>query len=458
MTMTTTHNSRLIARQHQQPSYSNEELASLVESNRVHRDVYLDPEIFELEMERIWGKAWVFIGHESQVKNPGDFISTTIGKEPVLMVRDKQGAVNVIYNRCGHKGAKVMAKPCGNTAMFRCPYHGWTFQLDGKLNATPHKCGYDNTDFDPTDPQYSMQPVARVESHRGFVFASLSPEGEDLKTFMGAALETIDNMADRSPEGEVEVVGACLPYFHDCNWKMFFENLNDAQHPMVCHASVGFATRKTVRQLPEGAPVPKEVEIISPFGSSYELFDDMGVTVMDNGHSFMGGKHSIHSAYSQIPGYMDAMIEAHGKEKTERVLGSNRHNTAIYPSFTIKDAVQIIRVVRPVAVDKTLIQTWHFRLKGAPEEMLHRTMTYSRLINSPASMVGPDDWDCYARMQESLHSNSADWVDMRRYIGQEESHDGVTRSKGTSDLSMRNQYKAWGNYMTQDQTPVQEAK
>lgn len=449
MTMTTTEKRRLIARQHHTPDYSQEELASLVEPNRVHRDVYLDPEIFDLEMERIWGQAWVFVGHDSQVKNPGDFISTTIGKEPVLMVRDKQGNVNVIYNRCGHKGAKVVGKACGNTALFRCPYHGWTFQLDGALNATPHKCGYENTDFDPTDPQYSMQKVARVESHRGFVFASLSPEGEDLKTFLGETLETIDNMADRSPEGEVEVVGNCLPYLHDCNWKMFFENLNDAQHPMVCHASVGFATRKVVKGLPEGADIPKEVEIISPFGSSYEFFDDMGVSVMNYGHSFMGGKSSIHAAYSQIPGYLEAMTEAHGKEKTERVLGSNRHNTAIYPSFTIKDAVQIIRVVRPVAVDKTLIQTWHFRLKGAPEQMLQRTITYSRLINSPASMVGPDDWDCYARMQDALHSHSAEWVDMRRYINQEEQQDGITRAKGTSDLAMRNQYKAWLNYMTQ---------
>ena len=399
-------------------------------------------------MQRIWHTAWVYVGHDSQVKNPGDFISTTIGKEPVLMVRDRDGQVNVIYNRCGHKGAKVVAQPCGTTAMFRCPYHGWTFKLDGSLNATPNKHGYDDTGFDLTNPQFSMQQVARVASHRGFVFASLAPQGDDLKTFLGATLQTIDNMADRSPEGEVEVVGTCLPYMHDCNWKMFFENLNDALHPMVCHASVGFATRKVVKQLPEGAAVPKEWEIISPFGSSYEFFDDMGVSVMKNGHSFMGGQSSIHTAYAEIPGYMEAMIASHGKEKTEKVLGSNRHNTAIYPSFTIKDAVQIVRVARPIAVDKTLIQTWHFRLKGAPEEILHRTITYSRLINSPASMVGPDDWDCYRRMQESLTSNSAEWVDMRRFIGKEEQQGEITRAIGTSDITMRNQYQAWLGYMT----------
>ncbi|TQV78941.1 Rieske 2Fe-2S domain-containing protein [Exilibacterium tricleocarpae] len=441
------HNNNLIAGDRLAPVYTTVELTGLVQKNRVHRDVYLDPAIFDLEMERIWARAWVYVGHASQVPDPGDYIGTSIGKEPVLMVRDKRARVNVIYNRCGHKGAKVATKPGGNTAMFRCPYHGWTFNLDGTLNATPHKCGYEDTDFDTSDPQFSMQPVARVESHRGFVFASLAAEGEDLKTFMGATLETIDNMADRSPEGEVEVAGACLPYLHDCNWKMFVENLNDAQHPMVCHASVGFATRALMKRLPAGAEPPKEAEIISPFGASYQFFDDLGVSVMPNGHSFMGGQQSIHSAYSDIPGYLDSMIAAHGRERTEQVLGSNRHNTTIYPSFTIKDAVQIVRVVRPLAVDKTLIQTWHFRLKGAPEAMLHRTMTYSRLINSPASMVGPDDFDCYNRMQESLCSNSAQWVDMRRYIGREETLGPITRAKGTSDLSMRNQYRAWLHYM-----------
>src|SRR5690606_13841309 len=137
-----------------------------------------------------------------------------------------------------------------------------------------------------------------------------------------------------------------------------------------------------------------------------------------------------------------------GEEKAKEILSQNRHNTIFYPSFTAKDAIQAVRVVRPIAVDKTIIETWHFRLKGAPEEMLKRTILYSRLINSNASMVGPDDWDCYARMQEALKSNSMEWVDMRRGIGKEEQDNQALRSFGTSDLSFRNQYRAWLSYMT----------
>ena len=428
-------------------SYSQQQLLALVEEHRVHRDVYLDPEIFQLEMERVWGKAWIYVGHESQVKEPGQFITTTIGAEPVVMSCDKAGKKHVMYNRCGHRGAKVCAQKSGKTSMFRCPYHGWSYHLDGKLNVIPHDCGYDNTNFDWDDPQFSMSPVARVESHRGFVFACQSAEGPDLKTFLGATIDTIDNMCDRSPVGEVEVVGKSLPYMHDCNWKMFIENLNDAVHPMVCHASVGHSAREVVGRLPEGTPTPREIEIISPFGGSYEFFDSLGSRTMDYGHSFMGGEASIHSAYSDISGYMESMVEAYGRERAEKILSQNRHNTTVYPSFTLKDVIQVARVCRPIAVDKTLVESWHFRLVGAPQEMLHRTITYSRLINSPASMVGPDDWDVYKRMQDSLHSDSAHWVDMRRFIGHKKSEGNLTVSPGTSDQTHRNQYMAWRDYM-----------
>jgi len=232
---------------------------------------------------------------------------------------------------------------------------------------------------------------------------------------------------------------------------MFIENLNDAVHPMVAHASVGKSARQLLASMPEGTEYPPEAQIIFPFGSAYELFDRMKVSTMPLGHSYMGGKESIHSDYSDVPGYMDSLIEGHGEDKAKSVLSQNRHNTTIYPSFTIKDAVQVIRVARPISVDKTLVQSWHFRLKGAPDELLHRTITYSRLINSPASMVGPDDWDVYKRMQECLHSDSADWVDMHRHFGRDELVDdmpGMKRAQGTSDLSVRNQYQAWVDYMT----------
>ena len=129
-------------------SYSNKQLRELIQPTRYSRKVYTDPEIFELEMERIWARSWIYIGHESQVPEPGSYVTLKYGKMPVVMVRDKNQKVHVLHNRCGHKGTKLVDQPCGKIGGFRCCYHGWTYRLDGKLLGVPHMAGYEGTGFD----------------------------------------------------------------------------------------------------------------------------------------------------------------------------------------------------------------------------------------------------------------------------------------------------------------------
>ncbi len=123
-------------------------IRALIEPDRVHRDIYIDPALFDLEMERIFGRAWIWVGHESQVKNSGDYVATTIGKQPVVMSRHSDGKVYVLYNRCGHRGAKVVGDREGNVRFFRCCYHGWTYRTDGTLRGVPMQRGYEGTSFD----------------------------------------------------------------------------------------------------------------------------------------------------------------------------------------------------------------------------------------------------------------------------------------------------------------------
>lgn len=425
-------------------------IRALVEPNRIHRNVYVDEEIFRIEMEKIWGYAWIYIGHDSQIPEAGDFITTDLGLDPVIMVRGDDAKVRVLFNRCAHKGAKVTGRACGHADSFRCPYHGWTYRNSGALRGLPARDGYADSEVKIGNREFGLQEVAQVDSIRGFVFASKSPEAPDLRTFLGETALTLENIADRAPEGAVQCAGGRLRYRHPCNWKMFVENLNDAMHPMVAHGSVGVAARKYLKSLPEGTPYPREAEILFPFGSSYEFFDKMGMTGLPYGHGYMGGEMSIHTDYADIPGYWDAMLKSYGEEKTKKILSSNRHNTIFYPSFTAKDAIQAIRVVRPRAVNETVIETYHFRLLGAPEEMFQRTILYSRLINSSSGMVGPDDLDCYQRMQQALQSSALDWVDVSRYQNAETQKDGVAKAVGTSDFTFRNQYAAWLEYMTRD--------
>ena len=430
---------------------SPEALKSLVEPARVHKDVYVREEIFKLEMERLWGQAWIYVGHESQVKSPGEYFTTTIGLTPVIMVRDTNGKdINVLVNRCGHRGALVCQARNGRAGngIFKCTYHGWMFRTDGSLRSQPSPAGYKDVGFDSSATEFGMPRVARTGQYRGFVFASLSATGPDLHSFLGEIRDTINNMVDRAPAGEVEVTGkTCHRFRHPVNWKFFTENLHDAMHPMVAHAGTSDAVRQYLEQLPpDHAPLP-EAEVIAPFGGSYDFFDRMGFVGLPRGHAYMGGKTSIFSHYQVYPDYLQTMEQAYGRARTEEILSFNRHNGLLYPSCTVRDNIQSIRVVIPVSVNETIIESWTFRLKGAPPGMLERTLRYSRLVNSPASMVGPDDLDCYIRIQESAAAGAIEWIDMQRHFGREVRDGERLTATGTSDLALRNQYTAWLEYM-----------
>src|SRR5436190_12165049 len=174
----------------------------LIRETEVHRDVYVDEEVFQLEMEHLFANTWIYVGHDSQVPNVGDYYGTTIGKQPVLMVRHSDGVVRVLYNRCPHKGTRITIDTCGNAGkFFRCPYHAWTFKTDGSLHFIPLRKGYEHTGLEQSHAVAGIPPVPHVKNYRGFVFAKMNDVGPDFYDYFGDSLSTIDNMVDRSPVG-----------------------------------------------------------------------------------------------------------------------------------------------------------------------------------------------------------------------------------------------------------------
>ncbi|HEX7383997.1 MAG TPA: aromatic ring-hydroxylating dioxygenase subunit alpha [Burkholderiaceae bacterium] len=422
---------------------------ALVRPDRVHRDLYIDPEVFALEQEHFFANTWNYVGHDSQIPKPGDYLTVDIAGRPLVAVRHTDGSVRVLMNRCAHKGSRLVSQACGHTGkFFRCPYHAWTFKTDGSLLSIPLKNGYEGTALGECEASKGLVTVKNVHVYRGFVFARINDAGPGFEEYFGDSLSSIDNMADRSPEGQLEIAGGCLRYMHACNWKQFVENLNDTMHPMVVHESSAGTAKSMWAGQPADAPKPMAVEQFVPFVSDYKFFEDMGVRVFDNGHSFSGVHFSIHSKYSTIPAYDAAMKAAYGEERAHAILGLARHNTVYYPSLTIKGAIQSIRVVRPIAVDKTLIESWTFRLKGAPDELLARTVMYNRLINSPFSVVGHDDLHAYRGIQEGLRASGNEWISLHRNHDPAEDGQKDVTAIGTSEISMRNQYRAWARYMT----------
>jgi len=425
-----------------------DQISALVQEDRVHRDLYLSEELFALEQRQFFANTWNYAGHASQVPNAGDYVAVTIAGQPLLVLRQADGSIRVLHNRCAHKGSQLFTDGCGNAGKFlRCPYHAWTYKLDGTPLAIPMKAGYEGTRLKECESGQGMEAVKNTAVYRDFVFVKLNDAGPDFEAYCGGALRAIDNLVERSPTGRLQVAGGVLRSVVRCNWKMYLENINDTVHPMSTHESaIGAANR--VWQEPAEAPKPMAVEQILPFGSGYDFFDRMGGRVYPHGHSVLGIHFSIHSAYGQLPEYEAAMREAYGPERAAEILERSPQNAILFPSLSVKSSPQAIRVIRPLAADRTLIEAWSFRVEGGPDVLLERALTYNRLVFSPMSMVAHDDLHLFESMQRGLASGRNEWVSLHRDFDRAELEPGPRDANGTSELLMRNQFRAWVHFMT----------
>ena len=424
----------------------------LVEPDRVHRACYTDEAVFDLEMERLFHKSWIYVGHESQVPNPGDFWTTMIGKQRMIMSRGDDGRVHVLYNRCPHRGALLCPEQHGNAGKaFRCSYHAWQFYMDGTVRQIPVRDGYDNTRMSMDSPDAQVKPAERSGAYRGFVFASLSKDGPDLETWLGGAKVAFDDMCDRAPEGEVEVVPNCFRVIQKSNWKIFLENQLDALHPSITHESTGVAASAVERDYEDrtGEKPPMSYGMLSAFSLPFEKWDSLETVGFPHGHCILQGYMGLRPRDPDTLEYEAVMEKAYGKARAEEILGVNIHHVLVYPCLSVQSPLQQLRAVRPLGADRTLTEIWHFRLKGAPEAIYRRALAYYYHVNSPSTMVNADDlhnfWSCH----QGLQLDGGEWVSFHRNAGQDTETDGVITSvTGMSEAPMRNQFRAWKEYMS----------
>lgn len=427
-----------------------QQAAALVQPTQVHRDLYLSPQVFELERRQVWARSWLFVGHDSQVPRPGDFITVDLAGQPVLMVRQPEGGVAVLHNRCAHKGAPLSTAACGHAERFlRCPYHGWAYALDGRLAGIPLKSGYEGGGFETCPARGGLTAYGEVAVHRGFVFARARGGGPPLAECLGELLSALDLLADRSPHGRLRVAGGVLRTEFRANWKIYLENINDAFHPVTTHASATQSAQGAWGTPPEGTPVPLAMKQLLPFASGYGFFEQMGGRVLPGGHSLLGTQHSIHSSYSGLGGYHGALQAAHGAERADAVLRFAPQNVVFYPSMALKGTPQVMRVLRPLAADRTVVEAWAFEAEGAPAELLHSALLYNRQVFSPMSMVAHDDLHLFEGIQRALAADGNPWVNLQRGVAR--SGNGLPRDvSGIDEALIRNQYQAWAAMMADD--------
>jgi phenylpropionate dioxygenase-like ring-hydroxylating dioxygenase large terminal subunit len=433
-------------------SLNGKDIKSLVQPDRVHRAAYVDPGLFELEMARLFGRAWLVLGHESQVKTPGDFFTTRMGREPVIVARHTDGSVQVLVNRCKHRGARVCEQATGNARQFVCAYHGWSYGTDGTLCVVPYPEAYERPVSEMRE--LGLAKVPRVDRYRGFIFASLAASGPSLLEFLGYARTSFDDLADRAPDGEIEVAGGVFKHVYRGNWKLVIENHLDLVHPVFVHASAIWAAKEQADV--KGSPSSDiGIRQMRANGAPQEAWEAVGLWTGPYGHSYMGDYHSdrrLVAAFDDpaFAEYRAAMVRRLGEEATRRVLGVSRFNTIIYPNCSFMSQFRQLRIVQPLAVDRTVVYAYSYRLKGAPEQMFEDTVAFANVVNGTGSEVLTDDLEVYERIQQGLSSQVSDWVYLGRWYGRDvpDEH-GLRRGQtGTSDLHYRNFFTTWLEYMT----------
>lgn len=408
--------------------------SDLAKPDRVHRSIYLDEGLFRDELERIFYTTWVYVGHESEVRAVGDYKTTYIGLQPVIVARHEDNQIYVMLNRCTHRAATVCQEHRGNANFFRCEYHGWLFRNNGELLQPTFGSGYDERDFVKSD--FTLARAPRVDVYRGMIFASLAAEGPGLSEHLGKAAEYIDLAFDIAPDGRVHLNAGRQLYSYAGNWKLQSENGVDGYHPNFVH-----------KPFLETTGVPAMMNLFS--GNSSSRSADLG-----GGHGLLDSRASMRPmmamALETAEGTksLDALTERLGdRDRAEYVLmsgGTQGFNLLIFPNVLMIG--HQIRVVHPRSVLSTDVEMYPYLLGGASDAQNEARLRSHEEFYGAAGGGGPDDVEMFRRVFEGLNAKgfaSVDWLHFARGLRRSVVEDGVDWGHVTDENPQRGFYRHW---------------
>ncbi len=376
---------------------------ALIQPQQVHGSLYTDAAIYQLELQRIWRRTWVYVGHESEVPEAGDFMLKSIGPEPILMTRDRAGAIHLLHNRCPHRGNQVCSAERGRARTFVCPYHGWTFSIDGSLRGMPFADGYAGVDR----AGLGLARVARMGSYKGFVFGSMAADGPSLEQHLGAARQSIDNLCLNSPLGQVQVTAGFLKHKVRANWKFLVENETDGYHPSFVHASIFEVAQSGIGTLysAESSAVSRDLGDGHTENDLRPEFRRRGMPL-----SWFG------TTPQRLPAYVQAMHSAYGVEEARRIMIDGTPHVMIYPNLFIAE-IQLF-VIQPLAVDESVQHVTALQFLGAPD--LNRRLRQQTMGSvGPAGFLLADDAEMYERTQRGVANSQPEWLFLGRGLHRE---------------------------------------
>jgi phenylpropionate dioxygenase-like ring-hydroxylating dioxygenase large terminal subunit len=357
-------------------------MRSDLEAGLVPLSIYNDPELYRLEQERIFGRSWLFVAHETEIPERGDYVARYMGVDPFIVIRDDEGRIRVLFDSCRHHGAQLCRADKGNTSHFRCAFHGWTYNNSGALIGVPNRQeAYPTLRLD----DWGLHQAPRVDTYRGLIFASLDPHGVSLAEHLGDFRWYLDVVFAVSPGG-FEVIGEPYRWRLDADWKTAAENFcGDGYHLQSLHQSiwqVGLAGRR-----PSGKP--RGVHVTECSGHA------MAIATLDSEEPFFWG-------YPQEVKATFARGEL-SREQFELAKTSRSHTINVFPNLSFlhtdytetpgKDSVTVLsmRLWQPRGPGKMEEWNWTLLPAGAPEWYRERAVRAVATNLSASGVFEQDD-------------------------------------------------------------------
>jgi benzoate/toluate 1,2-dioxygenase alpha subunit len=372
---------------------------------RVHRAAFSDPRVFELEMKHIFESGWVFLGLASQLPNPHDYLTTTVGRQPVVVMRDGEGRLNAFLNSCRHKGAIVCPLVSGNRKLHVCHYHGWSYDSAGRNRAIKGRAeGAYPPAFDKDSHDLAALPL--FADYRGLLFGSLSADAGSLDDHLGDARKLIDLAVDQSEEG-LELVPGSVSYTFEANWKLQLENCSDAYHFTSTHPSYLRVLDRRVQGEQSSGAIRSVWESNRPFAPGAEGVTN-GTFSFANGHVlnwYISPPSDAHPLFEKL----DALTARVGEAQRDWMF--NTRNLTLFPNVQLaENASSQLRIIRPLAPDRTEMLTYCMAPIGESADARRRRIRQYEDFFNPSGLATPDDTVLYENCQAAHKAPVGEWL------------------------------------------------
>jgi 3-phenylpropionate/trans-cinnamate dioxygenase subunit alpha len=407
----------------------------LVDSDRglISRRIFIEPEIYRQELEQIFARCWLYLCHDSQIPLPGDFLTSYMGEDPVLVVRGSDSQVRAFLNVCRHRGNRLCRADDGNAASFTCAYHGWTYGNDGRLIGVPNLKEAYHGELDRG--RWGLVPVAQLENYKGLYFATFDPEAPPLRDYLGEMAWYLDSFFDRR-EGGIEIIGGIHKWVMPCNWKFPAENFaGDGYHVQWSHLSA----------------------VRTGSGGDFRVNADPGGRTLSpgNGHSVIAvGADTM----ADPPAPVILAYEAEIRPEMERRLGSRLGVVkpiagTVFPNLSmLRPTSRTLRVWHPRGPDKTEVWAWVYADKAAPREVKEAIRLAGVRVFGPSGTFEQDDMDNWQGCTQTARGAVARRIELSYEMGLgherfDPDFNAVTSDHRYSEVNHRRFYRRWQRLM-----------